>query len=167
MRSNRQRSISVEWRQSQWRIQEISLFANTRPSVLFYTAAERKNLGQQQQLCKQNSHCHHYFFFCTCLVFFENRAMLTKIPNCSGNSFVESDAVDDSVSDFDESQDNGFEDESGREYFEEYEWMAHQESHDEEFMRRLEEEELSNQCLEEMDQTVLLEQIYEVQNEMG
>lgn len=93
--------------------------------------------------------------------------MLTKIPNCSGNSFVESDAVDDSVSDFDESQDNGFEDESGREYFEEYEWMAHQESHDEEFMRRLEEEELSNQCLEEMDQTVLLEQIYEVQNEMG
>lgn len=90
--------------------------------------------------------------------------MFNKIPNCSGNNFVESDAVEDSVSDYEESQDNGYEEEAGS--FEEYEWMAHQETHDEEYMRRLEEEELSNQCLEEMDQTELLEQIFEVQDEM-
>lgn len=166
MRSSRQRSISVNGDESQWRLQEISLFVNTRPSVLFYTAVERKNLGHNNNY-KQNSHCHHYlFFFWTCLVFFEKTEMLTKIPNCSGNSFVESDSIDDSVDDIDDTQDSQFEDESGREYFEEYEWMAHQESHDEEFMRRLEEEELSNECVEEMDKTVLLEQLYEVQHEM-
>lgn len=93
--------------------------------------------------------------------------MFDKIPNCSGNSFVESDAVEDVVLEFEEIQDNGLDESTGHEYFEEYEWMSEQEIHDAEYMRQLEEEELSNRCLEEMDQTVLLEEIHKVQDEIG
>lgn len=101
-------------------------------------------------------------------MFIENsREMYEKIPNCSGNSFVESDAADDIVLEFEEIQDNGPEESAGHEYFEEYEWMSEQEIHDAEYMRQLEEEELSNRCVEEMDRTVLLEEINEVQDEMG
>lgn len=92
--------------------------------------------------------------------------MYEKSPSCSFNSFVESDTVDDIVLESDENQDQP-EESAGQEYFEEYEWMSEQEIHDAEYMRQLEEEELINRCLEEMDRTVLLEEIHEVQDEMG
>lgn len=95
--------------------------------------------------------------------------MHTKVPHCSGNSFggggdtLEDDSDYDEVLEF--QSDGEGNDSSANGDFSEFLWMENEEQFEENVFQRLEEEELINECIEAMNEMVLLDEIRQVEAE--
>lgn len=92
--------------------------------------------------------------------------MHMKVPNCSGNSFVGcggDSTYEESSSDYDEVLE--FSSEGDVNDFSDFLWMENEEEFEDQVFQNLEEEELINDCLEAMNEIVLLDEIKQVEAE--
>jgi hypothetical protein len=91
--------------------------------------------------------------------------MHMKVPNCSGNSFVGGgDSYDESSSDYDEVLEFSSEGNEAND-FSDFLWMENEEEFEDQVYQTLEEQELMNECIEAMNELVLLDEIKEVEEE--
>lgn len=96
--------------------------------------------------------------------------MYTKVPHCCGNNFGGGgDTLGDESSDYDEVlefQSEGDANESSANGdFSEFLWMENEELFEENVFQSLEEQELINECIEAMNELVLLDEIKQVEAE--
>lgn len=140
------------------------LFAILHKTCLLFSTSAKK---QQQTNSKQSLSSSSLYRFSE---FSTPDKMYTKVPHCCGNNFGGGgDTLGDESSDYDEVlefQSEGDANESSANGdFSEFLWMENEELFEENVFQSLEEQELINECIEAMNELVLLDEIKQVEAE--